>query len=130
MANTDLDILLPENDSVFFTARDGERYKIDLFIPFAVGAYILDNTDALMEIFPGGGKMPKLSAKTYNIFLKIFSLVCKEQFEHMSEVWIQKNISLPRTIAIIVQMVKPIYQYIAGMGILETALPVKESDEN
>jgi hypothetical protein len=129
MSTTDLDILLPEDDSVSFTARDGKKYKVDLFIPFAVGAYILENAELLMEIFPGQGKLPKLSAKTYHVFLRIFSLVCKEQFEHMTEEWIQKNISLPRTIAIIVQMVKPIYQYISTMGIMEAAQPKKESDK-
>lgn len=130
MANTDFDILLPEDDSVSFTARDGKKYRIDLFIPFAVGAYILENAEVLMEIFPGAGKIPKISAKTYHIFVRIFSLVCIAQHEQMTEDWIQKNISLPRTIAIIIQMVKPVYQYISGLGLMEAALPKKESEGN
>lgn len=126
--DTDLDVLLPEEDSVSFTARDGKKYKIDLFIPFAVGAFILENAEALIEVFPGKGKLPKLSQKTYNLFLKIFALVCKEQHEQMTEEWIRHNISLPRTIAIIVQMIKPIFSYINSLGILETVQPVKEPE--
>ena len=128
MANTDLDILLPEDEVIEFTAKDDKRYSIRLFVPFAVGAYIIDHADELAEVFPNGGR-PKLSRKTLDLVLKVFSMVCREQYDHMTEDWIKANISLPRQIAIIIKIATPVYQFISGMGFLEAALPVKEPED-
>ncbi len=126
--NTDLDILMPEDDLIEFTAADGQRYSIRLFVPFAVGAYLLDNADVIAQVFPQDGKRPVVSKTTFEVILKILGLMFREQYPEMTDEWIRKNVSLPRLIAIVIRVATPIYEYVTSLGILETVQPIKEPD--
>lgn len=130
MANTDLDLLLPEDDTVTFTAKNGQKYTILLSVPFAVGSYIIDNADLLVNIFPRQGERPKFSKEIVDAVLKIFAVMCHEQYEEMTEEWIRKNISFPRLVLIMIKVATPILTFMSTSGLLETVQPEKEPERN
>lgn len=116
---TDLDILLPEDNIVSFTAADGKKYQINLFIPFAVGQMLVDNADDVMEIFGGKTGKPNINAKTIKLALRILTGIMQDQHPHMTDEWIKKNVSVPRMGVILFKAAMPIYDFLARMGELK-----------
>lgn len=121
MGIVDIDILLPENDIITFTAKNGEKYSIELFIPAAVGFTIIDNIDKLADIFPQGGGKPRITKDAINIVLTILANICSVQYEFMTREWISANISLPRQALIVFKMANPVLKFLQEQGFLEAA---------
>ena len=77
MANIDLDILMPERDSISFTGyKDKKRYEIDLFIP-SVFFSIMSNKELNTE---------EQQSKMIEAFLK-------RKYRHIDIDWINENLS-------------------------------------
>lgn len=118
----DFDVLMPENDVAKFTGkRDKTRYEVELFIPSGVALLIVENLDLVKQFFPDADRKKKsrFSKDTVDFMLKIFSIICKQQYEHMTSEWIDKNISLPRLTAIGIALVKPVLGYLSSSGLME-----------
>ena len=127
MASQDLDILYPEDNTVEFTAKDGKRYTVPLFISFACGAYLIDNIETIKEIFPGGGKLHKLNITTLGVVVKILQIMISETYPECTEEWVKKNISLPRMGIMIFRAMSPILQYLNSMDLAKW---IKNGDED
>jgi hypothetical protein len=126
---SDLDELMPENEIVSFTAADGKKYQISLFIPFAVGQMLIENADKVLDMFGNGRGKPKLNIDTLKLALRILNGIMESQHPHMNEDWIERNISLPRLAVILYKAAMPIYRFLSQMGELaEMARPKKEAD--
>ena len=83
MGNIDLDILVPERDeTVTLTDLDGNKYDINMFIPFAIS---LASIKALKE----DKELPESN-------LEILELFLTNQYAFMNKDWIVKNISMPK----------------------------------
>ena len=124
MADINLDELLPEDKTISFTAKNEKdssgkkkKYELQLYIGFGAGIFIAENIKRLSEIMPSGGRIPKINKENIDLVLRIVELVFKEQHEHMDKEWLKKNISATHLIIIMIQLVKPIYEYINNMSL-------------
>lgn len=117
----DLDVLIPEDESVSFTgAKDGQKYVVKLYIPAAVAMLLIENRDQIIELLPAPGKqmnrLDLIKPQTVNLLLKIIAGIFKDQHPHMTEEWIKENVSLPRLVLIVFNAAKPVYEYLKTMG--------------
>lgn len=124
----DLDVLLPEEQPpIKFTGKtDKKEYIVDLWIPTAVGLLIAENIELLMSIFPSKTRKTKFSKEAVDLILEVFAIMCREKYPHVNKTWIEKNISLPKLVAIGFSLAKPIRQFVMSAGFQEMVQPEKE----
>ena len=114
---SDIKDLIPEKKIIGLTDRkSGEVFEVDLFMPGEIGLLFIEHDDVIRKLFNG-----KIDKSALSLSWKIFEMMFQPQHSFMTEKWCKKNIDLPTMIALLIQMGKPIYDYLKVLGM--TGMP-------
>ena len=116
----DFDILIPEIEAIDIKDRKTKKvFKLDLFVPNAVGLLITENIGLLQKIFKG-----EFDKEGIDFINKIFEAIFMRQHKFMTKQWCLDNIDLAKSIVILSQIVRPILDYLKATGMTLPGLVV------
>ena len=125
----DFDILIPEIEAIDIKDRKTKKvFKLDLFVPNAIGLLVTENIPLLQQIFSG-----KFDEKGHDFINRIFEAMFSRQYKFMTKQWCLENIDLAKSIVILSQIVRPILDYLKVTGMTLPGLgvmPEKKLDTN
>jgi len=125
----DLSSLVPEQKIIKLRDRTNtkEEFEVDLFMPGEVGLLYIEHEETILKLFNTDPEFKgRFDKKTYDVIYSLFEMMFKPQHEFMNKKWCRDNIDFMVITLILVEMGKPIYDYLSKMiGTMTT--PEKKS---
>lgn len=118
MAIIDLTKEFPEDDIITLKAG-GNVYEIPLVITSDAGDVLIDNMETIQAILPKEGSMiPHFDKQSLQLARVIIAAIAHDKYPEIDAEWIRKNVSVPRLILTVYHMIRPIYDFMIGSGLL------------
>jgi len=127
----DLSSLVPEQKIIKLRDRKSkEEFEVDLFMPSEVGLLYIEHEETILKLFNTDPEFKeRFDKKTYDVIYSLFEMMFRPQHEFMNKKWCRDNIDFMVMTLILVEMGKPIYDYLSKIiGTMTT--PKKKSSEN